>query len=152
MPGYVNYLDCIYMNSKFTPLDCDDDVILLERNTFTIGRFKELSNQAIRNKLDKSIYDPTTQLHSGVAIHFYSDMSLCEQIINFSEIPFNSIKDCQILKIGGKSWQKGKLKINICRSPNGKHLEVKILLEFCADEPIELESPLDDIRKLVEQK
>ena len=38
------------MNSKFTPLDCDD-VILLERDTFTVGRFKELSNHEIKSKV-----------------------------------------------------------------------------------------------------
>ena len=39
------------MNPKFTPLDCDDDVILLERDTFTVGRFKELSNHEIKSKV-----------------------------------------------------------------------------------------------------
>lgn len=41
--------------------------------------------------------------------------------------------DCEILKPGAKSWQKGK---------------VRVILEFCPDEP---ESPLDDIRQQLKQ-
>lgn len=139
------------MNPNFTLLDCDDDVILLEKDTFTVARLKELGNQAIRNKLNKYIYDSSTKQPSVFAWQFYSGISLGEQNISFSEINFNSIKDCQILKIGGKGWQKGKLKINICISPNARNPD-KVCLEFCPDELIEPESPLDDIRKLVEQK
>ncbi|HCF29146.1 MAG TPA: KGK family protein [Cyanobacteria bacterium UBA11049] len=139
------------MNSKFTPLNCDDDVILLERDTFTVGRFKELSNHEIRNKLNYSINEGSNNRYSNSALVFSSCISLGEQKISFTEIQFNSIKDCQILKIGSKGWQKGKLKINVCISPQGCHLD-KVCLEFCPDELVEPESPLDDIRKLVEQK
>jgi hypothetical protein len=139
------------MNSKFTPLDCDDDVILLERDTFTVDRLKELSNQAIINKLNYSMNGGISNKYSTSALDFFSSLSLGEQKISFSEIQFNYLKDCQILKIGGKGWQKGKLKINICISPNAINPD-KVCLEFCPDEQIEPESPLDDIRKLVEQK
>ena len=67
------------MNPKFTPLDCDDDVILLERDTFTVCRFQELSTQAIRNKLNKYIYDSSTKQPSVFAWQFYSGISLGEQ-------------------------------------------------------------------------
>lgn len=123
------------MNPKFTLLDCDDDVILLEKDTFTVGRLKELSNQELRNKLTPSISSFRAIFLSG-------------QDIRFSDIQFNSIKDCQLLKIGGKGWQKGKVKINICISTQGTNLD-KVCLEFCSDEPIAQESPLDDLRKLV---
>ncbi len=140
------------MNSIFTPLNCDDDVILLERDTFTVGRFNELSNHEIKRKLDYSIYNQSTKQQGTNIKYFFSHISLSGQDISLSEIQFNSIKECQILKIGSKGWQKGKLKINICISTPGRNLEVKALLEFCPDELIEPESPLDDIRKLVEQK
>ena len=138
------------MNSKFTPLDCDD-VILLERDTFTVGRFKELSNHEIKRKLNYLIYDQNNKQQGTNIKYFFSCISLSGQDISLSEIQFNSIKDCQILKIGGKGWQKGKLKINVCISPNARNPD-KVCLEFCPDEQIEPESPLDDIRKLVEQK
>ena len=139
------------MNPKFTLLDCDDDVILLEKDTFTVRRFKELSNNEIRNKLNYSIYERSTKQPGANINNFFSRISLSGQDISLSEIQFNSIKDCQILKIGGKGWQKGKLKINVCISPQGRNLD-KVCLEFCPDEQIEQESPLDDIRRLVEQK
>ena len=139
------------MNPKFTPLDCDDDVILLERDTFTVCRFQELSTQAIRNKLNYSMNGGISNKYSTSALDFFSRLSLGEQNISFSEFQFNSIKDCKILKIGGISWQTGKLKINICISTQGRNLD-KVCLEFCPDGQIDPESPLDDIRKLVEQK
>ena len=138
------------MNPKFTLLDCDD-VILLEKDTFTVGRLKELGNREIRYKLDRYIYAQSTKQPSVPVINFYSSISFGEQNISFSEFQFNSIKKCKILKIGGKSWQTGKLKINICIATQGRNLD-KVCLKFCPDEQIEPESPLDDIRKLVEQK
>ena len=97
------------------------------------------------------IYDQNNKQQGTNIKYFFSCISLSGQDISLSEIQFNSIKDCQILKIGGKGWQKGKLKINVCISPQGRNLD-KVCLEFCPDEQIEPESPLDDIRKLVEQK
>ncbi len=56
--------------------------------------------------------------------------------------------ECEVLKIGSKGWQKGKVKINL-----------QVCLEFCPDEPEveetpvrhEPESPLDDIRRMINQ-
>ncbi len=44
---------------------------------------------------------------------------------------FNDGIDCEILRVGGKSWEKGRLKINIS-------------VEFIPDE---IESPLDSVRE-----
>ncbi|MDJ0690972.1 MAG: KGK domain-containing protein [Xenococcaceae cyanobacterium MO_188.B32] len=46
--------------------------------------------------------------------------------------------DCEILSLGAKKWQKGKLRVNLT-------------IEFCPDKPEEIkpESPLDDIRKTI---
>lgn len=41
--------------------------------------------------------------------------------------------DCEVLRLGNKRWQNGK---------------VRISLEFCPDEP---ESPLDDLRQQLKQ-
>lgn len=59
--------------------------------------------------------------------------------------------DCEILKLGAKGWQKGKVKINL-----------KVSLEFCPDESDveetlessqlvinQTKSPLDDIRQMM---
>lgn len=138
------------MNPKFITLDCDDDVVLLEKDSFTVGRLKELSHQEIRKKLDYPIVLRNNNPLTSNIYCFFSQVSLSGQDISLSEIQFNFLKDCQILKIGDKGWQKGKLKINICITTNQSRLD-KVFLEFCPDEAIEHESPLDDIRKLVEK-
>lgn len=48
--------------------------------------------------------------------------------------------ECEILKVNGKGWQRGKLRI-------------KFTLEFCPDEAEieEAESPLDDIRRKINE-
>ena len=148
--GGKRYLVAFIMNPKFTPLDCDDDVVLLERDTFKVSRLKELCLQEIGNKFYRNIYNRETKQPDITVAHFFNHISFGGESISFSEIQFNSVKDCQLLKIGGKGWQKGKLKIQICREySNGTHY--KVCLEFCPDEPIEQESPLDDLRKLVEK-
>lgn len=143
-------LAAFIMNPKFTLLDCDDDVVLLERETFKVSRLKELCLQEIRNKFYRNIYNSQTKQPDITVSSFFNHISFGGERIEFSEIQFNSVKDCQLLKIGGKGWQKGKLKIQIIVPPNLKNL-TKVCLEFCPDEPIETESPLDDIRKLVEK-
>ena len=142
--GGKRYLAAFIMNLKFIPLG-SDDVVLLASDTFKVSRLKELCLQAIGNKFRRDIYDWETKQPS-----FFNDISFGGESISFNEIQFISVKDCQLLKIGGKGWQKGKLKIQICRaSSKGSHH--KVCLEFCPDEPIEQESPLDDLRKLVEK-
>ena len=54
---------------------------------------------------------------------------------------FGNGLDGEVLKIGAKGWQKGKLKI-------------RVTAEFYPDEPeiSEPESPLDDIRQMINQE
>lgn len=46
------------------------------------------------------------------------------------------VDNCQVLKLGASSWQKGKIKISL-------------KVEFIPDEPEKIESPLDDIRQAI---
>lgn len=137
------------MSEKFVPLICDDDVVLLEKDTFKVSRLKELCIQGIDRKLSKYIYEPNTQRDSGCMRSFFQNIQLGQENLSFREIQFNAIKNCQLLKIDGKGWQRGKLRISICISPD-INFPNKIFLEFCPDQPIELESPLDDIRKMAQ--
>ena len=139
------------MNSKFILLNCDD-VVLLETETFKVSRLKHLIQEGMKIKLSHYVYDNKNEqrTHYNVKTSL-SGVGIIGEYIGFNEIQFNSIRDCQILKIGSQGWQKGKLKINICISHSNENLD-KVCLEFCPDELIEPESPLDDIRKLVEQK
>ena len=138
------------MNPKFTPLGCDDDVVLLATDTFKVSRLKELCLEGIRHNFDRYTYNSQTKQPDIYVANLLNQISFSGETIEFSEIQFISVKDYQLLKIDGKGWHKGKLKIQICRAySNGTHH--KVCLEFCPDEPIEQESPLDDIRKLVEK-
>lgn len=79
----------------------------------------------------------------------FSHVSIGAVPVKLNEIKFNSLIDCEILKIGGKGWQKGKLKIQICISPDNSGLD-EVYLEFCPDEPNEPVSSLDDIRQILQ--
>jgi len=141
------------MNNKFIILDCDDDVVLFEKDTFKVSRLKELLNNQIQYKLDRQFfrtyYKGINSEPDGKVIDLLSKISLNSENIEIDEIQYNSLKDCQLLKIGGKEWQKGKLKIKICIYPEDQESD-EVHLEFCSDELIETESPLDDLRKMIQ--
>ena len=76
-----------------------------------------------------------------------------ETIIAGGDINYNSPQegiDCQVLKIGSKGWQKGKVQIEF--NKNIKSGEAQTSIKFCPDEPLEAKSPLDDIRQSEEYK
>lgn len=140
------------MKNTFSPLEGDDDVLLLDRDTFTVRRFKELLEREIDTKLK------TTRNEQGSPLF---DINFCilsigsEVKILLNDIQWcNSPRDCQLLKVGSQGWQKGKLRIQVdtkilfSRDSNKIH----ICIEFCPDEPTAPESPLDDLRQLPEYK
>ena len=124
------------MNSKYILLDCDD-VVLFEKETFKISRLKQLIQEGINNKLSHYVYNSQTEqrTHYNVKTSLIG-VAIIGEYISFNDIQFNSVKDCQILKIGTQGWQKGKLKINIHISPNGNNL-APVSLECYPDAPIE---------------
>jgi len=75
----------------------------------------------------------------------------CKQKECLKKVWFEEGIDCEILKLGAKDWQKGKIKI-------------RVSLEFCPNEPDveetigsnqsefnKPESPLDDIRQMMNE-
>ncbi|MDZ8035999.1 KGK domain-containing protein [Nostoc sp. DedSLP04] len=136
------------MNNEFTPLTCDEDVILFEKDTFKISRLKELLSTDMNNKVHQQIYNQQTQKADNLVINSFAKVSIGQERIELSEIQSHFLKNCQILRIGSKGWQKGKLKIQVSKSMSGQKQD-KVYLEFCPDEPDEHESPLDDLRKMI---
>lgn len=123
----------------FEPLDCNDDVLLFDKDTFTIGRFKELVRQDYEYKNKNFILSQSTNISVGTASFQLLDTK------------WNSInKDCQILRIGSKGWQKGKIRFLVTYIYSSHITEVG--LEFCPDEPTVPESPLDNLRQSPEYK
>jgi hypothetical protein len=134
-------------------LDGDDDVLLLGKATFTVGRFKEL----VARKLDYILFSiEAAEKESRKKSIYYWMQSLSineETTIQVGEINWSSPQegiDCQLLRIGAKGWQKGKLKIEVNRSFQSGEAQTSI--KFCPDEPLEPKSPLDDIRQSEEYK
>jgi len=144
------------MNAKFKELDCDTDILLIQQDTFTLNRFKELISNKITEKLNKR---PDGRGNNySIFFSLFSDFSIGAVNIRAFEskwsFPSQGI-DCQLLKIGSQGWQKGKLRIEAslsCETRTGYYTIEVIKLEFCPDEPAEPESILDDIRQSEEYK
>ena len=127
----------------------DDDVLLFNESTFMVRRLKELVASNFRDMLQPPAYDKSMLFW----IKHLRISEGTERIITGGELKWNSPQegiDCQVLKIGSKGWQKGKLKIEV--NKNIKSEETEASIKFCADEPPEQKSPLDDIRQSEEYK
>lgn len=108
----------------------NDDVIQFSNSIHKIGQLKTAMELAINNenKLPSTLYS-----------------ALREQgIISVNLAPTQKMLgdglDAEVLKIGAKGWQKGKIR-------------VKISVEFEPEEPEtnEPESPLDDLRRMMNE-
>ncbi|MGB3639814.1 MAG: KGK domain-containing protein [Rivularia sp. (in: cyanobacteria)] len=124
-------------------LDCDDDVVFFEKDTFKLSRLKELMIREARkgtHNRDK---------HGNSYPNFLRTITIGEENLNFNYVKFENIKDCQILQVNKKGWQKGKLHIEIWISADANKPH-KTNLEFFPEQPIKPESPLDDIREMIQ--
>ena len=106
----------------------DDDVIQVPNAIYKMDRLKNAMKFAFRNE-DKIPY---------VLFHALQEKGV--RIENISQLLDDGLYS-EILKIGAKGWQKGKLRI-------------KITIEFCPDqsEIAQPESPLDDLRQMLNQE
>jgi len=141
------------MINAFTPLK-GDDVLLFNQETFTVTKFKELINLAVGEKI------LTTKTNEGRQRLFTTDFCTfsigSESEILLNELQWcNSSIDCQLLRVGSQGWQKGKLRVQvgveILASPETAWM-INISVEFSSDKPTEPESPLDDLRQLLEYR
>jgi KGK domain len=143
----------IESNKNYETLDGDDDVLLLGQATFTVRRFKELAASKF-NKIVVQTYVAEKNQHLKAIIDWMRELCIDEETkIIGGDINWNSPKegiDCQVLKIGSKGWEKGKVQIEV--NKNIKSGKTQTSLKFCADEPLEQKSPLDDIRQSEEYK
>ena len=125
------------MEEKFYLSDCgNDDVLAFNATLVKVGKFRDLVKFAFNDpsQIPSTIRD--LLWNNGVNIN--------------PKDAFGSGLDGEVLKIGAKGWQKGKLRI-------------KVTVEFCHDEPevdetapsneiLQPESPLDDIRQMMNQE
>jgi KGK domain len=147
----------VAINRSYEILDGEDDVLLLGQATFTVRRFKELA----ASKFDKIVlhkYAAETGHRGQSIIDWIKYLSIDEETRIMGgdiswKLPQKGI-DCQILKIGSKGWQKGKLQIEINKSLQSVEIhktllpgKTQVCIKFCPDELPEQKSPLDDIRQ-----
>lgn len=110
----------------------EDDVMSTNDGTITVDEFVALWQNGLE-KLEKQLSD---SLYQG-------------------SVWFRDGMDCKVLKIGAKGWEKGRVRVNF---------DIKIGLEFCPDkleikrtasssaaEIDQLESPLDELRRMLNQ-
>ncbi|MBE8967800.1 hypothetical protein IQ277_16520 [Nostocales cyanobacterium LEGE 12452] len=143
------------MNKICQLLDFGADVLLFNQDTYIVSRFKELISENFRQKFYKKI-DNTNTTVSGIF------QNLCINEVNFQaeDITWQSCREginCKILKVGSTNWQAGKLRIKVSTeiiSPltykESIKLNIIVVLEFYPDNTNEPESPLDDIRKMIQ--
>lgn len=135
----------------FKPLDCDDDVLLFDKTTFTVGRFKELINENFKSKFNIAVLLDGHRRSTLIVSDNLKNMSVGELSCQLADMQWNSTpQDCQTLRIGSKGWQKGKIRVQVNFNYSSNTTDAH--LEFCPDEPTEPESPLDDLRQLPEYK
>ncbi|MFN7852156.1 KGK domain-containing protein [Anabaena sp. AL09] len=154
------------MSDKFIPLDCDDDVLLFDGNASTVRNFICLIENNFKEKLFLRFNSSTQNI---------GDILKCISLaapggtgslgyFGLGEIKWESNREgvsCKLLRIGSQGWQSGKIRINIKISITSEKITssnsnttsfrdktiIKVCLEFCPEEPEKPESPLDDLRK-----
>ena len=113
--------------NSYLPECGDDDVLAFNADLVKVGKFRDLVKFAFNdpNQIPDTLFGLLRT--NGVYIN--------------PQDAFGKGLDGEILKIGAKGWQKGKLRI-------------KVSLEFYPDEPeiSEPESPLDDLRQMINQE
>ena len=136
------------MEENFSLQNCDeDDVLSFGDDTFKVSKFKRAVKGAFGNNLGNQF---NSQLNSYQGIKIDGAILAPSGVREPYARWFNDGIDCEILQIGSKGWQKGKVRI-------------KVSVEFYAEEdseqlvsePSEIElpeSPLDDLRQMINQE
>jgi hypothetical protein len=120
-------------DNSYLPEYGDDDVLALASGEmFKVGKFREALKSVCteQNKIPNYLH----AFLSEKGIKISGGASATKPILKDGV-------DGEVLRIGAKGWQKGKWRI-------------KVSLEFSPDEPeiSEPESPLDDIRQMMNQE
>lgn len=167
------------MSNKFQLLDRDDDVLSLQQNRMLrVGQLKEEMGKHFSLFAKDSFNYGRMELRLEDYSKFIILNGLFNEI-NWQCSPNEGI-DCELLRLSAQNWQKGKLKIQAVlkflppleqqplqyveakkmydklRETNltiSEIMDIKVILEFCPDTPeiIEPESPLDDLRRMMNE-
>lgn len=131
------------MSNKFEPLKENEIVsldieaeklrILLTQPTYKVREFLKALSILI------DTYDNTLQTYQTNNIRY----KLTEAKADW----FSEGVNCEVLKLDAKGWQKGKVKLAIEFCPDEPEIE-----EIQNDEILQPESPLDDLRQMINKE
>lgn len=135
------------MEDKSYLPDCsDDDVCSFASGMFKVNRFRQAVKTAVVGQLEEALKNALKSqgLEINTAVYV-------RKVGHSQQRWFGEGVDCEMLRLGAKGWQKGKVRI-------------RVSLEFCPDEPevpktpesnkpeiAQSESPLDDIRRMINE-
>ncbi|HAO10732.1 MAG TPA: hypothetical protein DCQ51_06060 [Planktothrix sp. UBA8407] len=146
------------MNNTFYLLS-NNDILMFNKNTFTVEKFKEILIDILNKKMYIKGYkaDGVTSFDFHLLARINSEYNIEKKVtLTVNQSIVNTVSeaiDCQLLKLGAASWKSGKLKFKAIANYNNlsePQLTIEIELEFCPDEP-ELsetsDSALDELRQ-----
>lgn len=128
-------------NRTWQLLDGDKDVLLINGEAFIVIGFKRLIEEDLIKKFDY--------------VKHQKAIRLGKTVVGIDQITWNSRPEgisAELLTIGSKEWQKGKIRIKSSIKIETNHVDAQVDIEFSPDEPPKPESPLDDLRELPEYK
>ena len=105
------------MANTFQPLECDSDILIIGKDTFTVERFKELTQKRIQERLWRKYADKNRNITGSITSLFFGEK--LEIIDNEVRIALGDIQlvfptggiGCKILKLGSTNWKPVKLRI-----------------------------------------
>jgi hypothetical protein len=136
------------MEEKFSLQNCDeDDVLSFGDDTFKVSKFKRAVKRAFGHDLGIQFYNQLSSYH-GIKIDgaIIAPKGVNEPYARW----FNDGIDCEILQLGSKGWRKGKIRIKL-----SVEFYIEEDSEQLVSEPSEIElpeSPLDDLRQMINQE
>ncbi len=149
------------MNNTFYALN-DNDILLFDRNTFTVDKFKEILLNILKEKMFVDTYKFEFVPGHRQMVETRQKLTICllepinsqydienKAILKVNQSSVNTVSeeiDCKLLKLGAASWKSGKLRFKAIANYNNlsePQLTIEIELEFCPDEPEPLETSLE---------
>ncbi|AFY40708.1 KGK domain-containing protein [Nostoc sp. PCC 7107] len=127
------------MEDNFNLENCHpDDALSVKDKVFKIMQIQEGVQKVFGEDLSSMIYNSLNSC--GIQIEPGGYLVGSKYYKQYQKW-FTEGIECEILKLGAKAWQPGKIRI-------------KVTLEFIPDEPkiTEPESPLDDLRRMIHEE
>ncbi|MEB3283112.1 MAG: KGK domain-containing protein [Lyngbya sp.] len=136
--------------SQFELLNDDTAILMINRDTFTVARLKQLIEQKFSRKFSHRIENTgfTLQSYFGQGLVIIEEQNVRISMSDFQITFPTEGMECQLLDFNTKQWKTGKLKIfiDVKLGSNGRE---EIKLEFAPDEPplSDIDKSLDELRK-----